>query len=335
MLTCDIDIELPVTLQPLETLIGYTFHNKGLLIEAMTHASCNSGSASLERLEFLGDAILDHLVVTALWDYNLSHIKMHLMRTALVNADILAFLGMQWTISQEVVILVTDPNEIPEIHRSTPFALWQFMRHTNPHIGTEQAATSARHAIVGPHIRAALETGDHYPWALLARLQAQKFYSDIVESLIAAVWIDSGSFESCNEIVERIGIFKLMRRMLDQNVQVLNPKEELGMLADTQKVKYVVSRATVAAVEDEEGSMSGNGSGGTTLLCTVFVGEREVVSVFDGVSIVEIETRAAEEAVRILKAGKMDGIDGVGDDINIRHVDMCAEGSDVEMDGVR
>ncbi|KAH7351083.1 dicer-like protein-like protein 2 [Rhexocercosporidium sp. MPI-PUGE-AT-0058] len=339
------DVELPTTLQPLEILIGYTFHNKGLLLEAMTHASCNSGSASLERLEFLGDAILDHLVVAALWNYNLSHIKMHLMRTALVNADILAFLGMEWFIEQEVVDLVSNAERhfsprMEEVHKTAPLALWQFMRHASSHIGTEQQATSLRHSVIGPHIRTILAQGSHYPWALLSRLQAQKFYSDIVESLIAAVWIDSGSFDACNQIVERMGIFKLMRRMLDEDVQVLNPKEELGMLADTQKVKYVVARAPA---REEEGS----GSGEMRFLCSVFVGEREVVAVRDGVSVVEVETRAAEEAVRVLKAERMECVDGVGGDGEadgdededkgedgvVGETEMGADGGDVEMDG--
>ena len=313
------DAQLPPTLQPLEILLGYTFQNKGLLVEAITHASCNSGSASLERLEFLGDAILDHLVVTKLWDYNLSHVKMHLMRTALVNADVLAFLCMELFIEQDLIDLVTEVEgispQITEIHKTNKLALWQFMRHTSPHIGTEQQATSLRHKNIGSHIRTALEAGTHYPWALLARLQAQKFYSDIVESLIAAVWIDSGSFEVCNQLVERIGIFKIMRRILDEDVQVLNPKEELGMLADTQRVKYVITFAT-AGERDKSESGSENGSesekvGGKRLACKVFVGRREVVSVADGVSVVEVETRAAEEAVRVLKAEKMEGIDGM------------------------
>lgn len=344
--------QLPPTLQPLEKLLGYSFQNKGLLIEAITHASCNSGSASLERLEFLGDAILDHLVVTKLWNYNLSHVDMHLMRTALVNADILAFLSMELFIEQDLIDLVTEVEgtvpQITEIHKTTKLALFQFMRHTSPHIGTEQQATSLRHAIVGPHIRAALETGTHYPWALLARLQAQKFYSDIVESLIAAVWIDSGSFQICNQLVERIGIFKIMRRMLDEDVQVLNPKEELGMLADTQRVKYVVTLATSAEGDDSEsGSEDGSGGekmGGKRLACKVFVGEREVVSVVDGVSVVEVETRAAEEAVRMLKAEKMEGVDGMGegvegdgevsgDDDEDAEVGMAEHGGDMEMDG--
>jgi len=63
------DVELPPTLQPLEELVGYVFKKKSLLIEAMSHASCISGSASLERFEFLGDSILDSLVVDALRNY--------------------------------------------------------------------------------------------------------------------------------------------------------------------------------------------------------------------------------------------------------------------------
>ncbi|PBP20089.1 RNase3 domain-containing protein [Diplocarpon rosae] len=164
------NIELPATLQPLESLIGHQFQRKGLLVEALTHASCSSGSASLERLEFLGDAILDHLVVQALWTYDLSHVKLHLMRTALVNADLLAFLCMEWHTEQEVIDL---ENNTPR-PRQVALPLWKFMRHMSPPIGLEQHATAERHSILAPQIRRILATGDHYPWALLARLRAQK-----------------------------------------------------------------------------------------------------------------------------------------------------------------
>lgn len=46
--------DLPVPLQPVEHLIGYTFQKKSLLIESMTHVSCSRARSSLERLEFLG-----------------------------------------------------------------------------------------------------------------------------------------------------------------------------------------------------------------------------------------------------------------------------------------
>jgi len=90
------DIQLPETLKPLETLIGHIFTKKALLLEAFTHASCNSGSQSLERLEFLGDSLLDNIIVKAMYSVEpeLSHFQMHLLRTALVNADFLAFICM-------------------------------------------------------------------------------------------------------------------------------------------------------------------------------------------------------------------------------------------------
>jgi hypothetical protein len=87
------DADLPATLEPLERLIGYSFKKKTLLVEAMTHASSKSGSQSLERLEFLGDAVLDYIVVTTMYQKaELSHVEMHHLRTSLVNADFLAFI---------------------------------------------------------------------------------------------------------------------------------------------------------------------------------------------------------------------------------------------------
>ncbi|OWP01069.1 dicer-like protein [Marssonina coronariae] len=314
------NIELPAVLQPLESLIGYQFQNKGLLVEAITHASCNSGPASQERLEFLGDAILDHLVVQALWTYDLSLVKMHLMKTALVNADMLAFLCMEWHIEQEVIDLENNTAR----PRLVSLPLWKFMRHMSPPLGLEQQAAAERHAILAPQIRQILETGDHYPWALLARLQAFKFYSDLVEALIGAAWVDSGSFETCAAIAERIGIFAVMRRLLDDDVQVLNPKEELGMLADSQTVKYVLSKPAAVLDGDETARPRGLG-------CAVFVGERRVVDVQHGVSIVEVETRCAEEALRILKREKAQaggvgageqGMDGGEGEENLHGVDV-------------
>ena len=97
------DIVLPPLLEPLEELIGCSFKKKVLLVKAMTHASCNSRIASLERLEFLGDAVLDSLIVNAIYNQQveLSHIEMHHLRTAVVNADFLAFICMEWTIEQK------------------------------------------------------------------------------------------------------------------------------------------------------------------------------------------------------------------------------------------
>jgi dsRNA-specific ribonuclease len=296
------DVVLPITLQPLEDLIDYRFQKKALLIEAMTHASCNTGTGSYERLEFLGDSILDRLVVGALENQNveLSHVQMHLFRTALVNANFLAFLCLEWAIAQERTDLVaTTSQDTPQLSArisSVPLPLWRFMRHHSPKVGTVQIETSKRHAELRDEINAAICSGACYPWALLARLQALKFYSDIVESLLGAVWIDCGSFDVCREIVERMGILPYLRRMVADRVHLWHPKEELGRLADAETVRYSVG-VVEGVLEGEE----------RRFWCRVFVGEREVVLVEDGVAREEAMTRAAGLAVDVLKGGKGGG----------------------------
>jgi dsRNA-specific ribonuclease len=207
------DVDLPVTLQPLEVLIGYTFKKKGLLVEAMTHASHKSGSQSLERFEFLGDAVLDYIAANAMYrEAELTHIQMHHLRTSLVNADYLAFLCMEWSIEQEVIDLepdtsTLDKNGLPtfkEKARKVSLPLWRFLRHASPRLGAVQIATADRYKVLRGQVIEAFETGTQYPWALLARLKAEKFFSDMVESLLGAIWIDSGSFQTCTEVVERI-----------------------------------------------------------------------------------------------------------------------------------
>ncbi|WP_110581934.1 ribonuclease III [Helicobacter cinaedi] len=51
----------PKNAQALEKKLGYTFKDKKLLLEALTHKSCKNAYNN-ERLEFLGDAVLDLLV---------------------------------------------------------------------------------------------------------------------------------------------------------------------------------------------------------------------------------------------------------------------------------
>jgi dsRNA-specific ribonuclease len=230
----------------------------------------------------------------------LSHIQMHHLRTSLVNADILAFICMEWKVEREVIDLEFDSTEldqdglptVKEKATKVPLPLWRFLRHMSPRLGAVQLATSIRHVELRDSIVEAFERGTDYPWSLLARIQPQKFFSDMVESLIGAIWIDSGSFEACTEVIERMGILPYLRRILKDGVHILHPKEELGMLADTESVRYVISSRSKDMHENTE------------YLCTVFVGDFEVVEVRDGVSQEEVKTKAATAAVEILKARK-------------------------------
>lgn len=58
-------------LKPLQNLLGYTFKNEGLLNTALTHRSCLNEpgvTESYERLEFLGDAVLEMVISVYLFD---------------------------------------------------------------------------------------------------------------------------------------------------------------------------------------------------------------------------------------------------------------------------
>ena len=75
-------------LQPLEERLGYRFKNRKLLIEALTHKSYRQPYNN-ERLEFLGDAVLDLVVGEYLFEKfkNYDEGKLSKMRASLVNEE--------------------------------------------------------------------------------------------------------------------------------------------------------------------------------------------------------------------------------------------------------
>jgi ribonuclease-3 len=73
-------------LEALQERLGYTFQNKELLIEALTHKSYKQPYNN-ERLEFLGDAVLDLIVGEYLYKKfrGFDEGKLSKMRASLVN----------------------------------------------------------------------------------------------------------------------------------------------------------------------------------------------------------------------------------------------------------
>ncbi|GAP83771.1 putative RNase3 domain-containing protein [Rosellinia necatrix] len=287
----DVTTQLNSEYEPLEKLIGYTFRNKTLLVESLTHASSSlitSTDVCMERLEFLGDPILDRIVVSRFWthDPELSNHEMHLLRTASVNADLLGFLVMEWCTTQQTTEI--SPIDLTTIVTQKQVPFWKYMRHRSSQVADAQRVVEEKHSVERDAILETMAHGDEYPWAQLAHLSIPKFFSDMFESLIGAVWVDSGSMGACEEIVERIGILPYLRRIISDNVGVIHPKNKLGELAGIggRKVRY----ETEIRVE----------SGMKGLFCKVFVGEQFVVEVSGGVNPEEVKTKAADEAYRIL-----------------------------------
>lgn len=281
------DDPLPATLLPLEQLIGYSFHKKSLLVEAMTHASyIGTSLGSFERLEFIGDAILDYIIVAKLFEVSppLPHAKVHRFKTAVVNGDFQALLVMETCARQEATEITKDV-QVERTQFEQP--LWAFMMHSSTVIGVEQGLGKTRHAELRGDIIDALEHGEQYPWALLSRLRARKFYSDLFESILGAVWIDSGSMEACEAVIGRLGLLNHLRRLVRDDVEVTHPKELVGQLAVDRTVRYVIDTRH----DGDE----------IAFTCQVLVGGELKAEVVDGVDKEEVKTRAAEVAVRVMK----------------------------------
>ncbi|GIY26930.1 endoribonuclease Dcr-1 [Caerostris extrusa] len=83
-----------------EEIIGYTFRNKAYLLQAFTHPSYSDNNITdcYQRLEFLGDAILDYLITRQLYEDPSDHSpgKLTDLRAALVNNIYFASLAVTY-----------------------------------------------------------------------------------------------------------------------------------------------------------------------------------------------------------------------------------------------
>ncbi|GBO39829.1 Endoribonuclease Dcr-1, partial [Araneus ventricosus] len=82
-----------------EKEIGYTFKNKAYLLQAFTHPSYSDNDITdcYQRLEFLGDSVLDYLITRQLYEDPAGHSpgKLTDLRSALVNNIYFAFLAVK------------------------------------------------------------------------------------------------------------------------------------------------------------------------------------------------------------------------------------------------
>ncbi|KAI9283954.1 hypothetical protein BC943DRAFT_294415 [Umbelopsis sp. AD052] len=149
-------------LDHLEEITGYRFQNPLLVIEALTHASePNSTVPCYQRLEFLGDGILDFLVVNYLFrkypDYEPG--KMTDIKDACVNNRVLGTMCLEMGLNKHI------------IHFSSKLmgAITQFAREV------ELIKDSGENV------------GEYW-----SDLDVPKVLSDVVESVLGAIFVDSG-----------------------------------------------------------------------------------------------------------------------------------------------
>ena len=289
----------PTQIAVVESILGYTFRRKTIAVEALTHASHQSDmeTISYERMEFLGDAVLDMLVTDYLYrapgkEYSPGNI--HMIKTAVVNAHFLAMLCLRAstelpvvlpTWSQDTGVTVTEDRQ--------RLYLYKCLLHSNVHILNEQGATFARWERPGgrAEIEAALAEGRAFPWSALTSLQAPKFLSDMFESLLGAVYLDSrGDLDIVRDVLRRLGHWEVLERIVSRDTDVLNPISRLYLWASKhhEKVKCSYSK--------RDGKM---------VSCSVLWDDYQVAKVEDEwrgrISQEGVRFAAAEEAVGLLE----------------------------------
>jgi endoribonuclease Dicer len=172
--------------QRVSEIIGYQFKDPSLVVEALTHASyLNSSVPCYQRLEFLGDAVLDFCVTKYLYNkYKAAQPgTLHDLRKSGVNNDILSVLCVQ-------------------------LKLHQHIRHVSNYL--VPAIEEFRNLL-----KSAQDEGlDHGEYWL--NFNPPKVLSDVIESIIGAVYVDSKFDVRESELL----FDRWLRPLLDKHISI-------------------------------------------------------------------------------------------------------------------
>jgi len=86
--------------------IAHEFRDSGLLTEALTHRSASGRKAHMERLEFLGDAVLGAVMAERLFSMfpDLDEGDLTRMRAALVRREALLAVARRWRLEECLIV---------------------------------------------------------------------------------------------------------------------------------------------------------------------------------------------------------------------------------------
>ncbi|KAL3684813.1 hypothetical protein R1sor_002835 [Riccia sorocarpa] len=205
-MACDSTVNVGADLQALESRLNYTFKNKALLVEAITHASHHElgGGFCYQRLEFLGDAALDYLITKHLYFSHpgLTPGRLTDLRSAAVNNDCFARIAVK-------------------------HGLNKYLRHGSGFLLKQ----------IEEYIRSSRELGENkketsHGWD---GVKGPKVLGDLVESIAGAVLVDSG--------FDLETVWKIMKPLLSPIVTpetlTLHPVRRLQELCHSHDYKVI------------------------------------------------------------------------------------------------
>ncbi|KAJ1963312.1 Dicer-like protein 1 [Dipsacomyces acuminosporus] len=229
-----VDIASSRWAEQIEGVIGYQFKNRMLLVEALTHCSnADLESSSYQRLEYLGDAVLDYMVTKRYYDYKpeLSPHRMTLVKHVAVSNDVLGLVvfcnKLHTYVRHNSEILVTALYDY-ELQLERARNTWRESSSAADPDNDEQAQSHMQPVDSGIEDAGGLAQAveDIYKdippecWKLV---QAPKVLGDIFESLLGAVYVDSGmDFDVASEMYRHL-LCPFLDRFVDSGKLTLNP----------------------------------------------------------------------------------------------------------------
>ena len=227
-------------LSRLEKILGYEFHDKSFIVQAMTHLSYtpNIVTGCYQQVEFLGDAILDFLITLHIYvkKPELSPGDLTSLRSALVNNNTFALLVIKYKFDRFLKHLS------PTLQDS----ILEFLNITSNDTHTLDMCFENPFVIVPENS----EEGYHAP----------KVLGDVFESIIGAVFLDS----HLNLVKTWEVMYPLMEFIIEKYTDdiPLNPiREFYEKHVDGELTYHVVDETTVVCVAKYANSKTKTGMG--------------------------------------------------------------------------
>nr|UXX21448.1 endoribonuclease dicer [Calyptrophora lyra] len=214
-----------------EKKIGYVFKNKELLLEAFTHPSYsdNTITGSYQRLEFLGDAVLDFLVTLHIYDHcsdKLTPGKLTDLRSALVNNHTFASIAVDN--GYHKYCKEYSPKLFSTIGDFVK-ALEEYQKETGTTVSPNP------YVIAVPNENNGVEC-----------MEAPKPLGDIFESVAGAIFVDSG--------MDVRTVWKVCYRMLQKHIDTYSAKVPVDPVRAVMEFDSGAEFSN--AKENEEGKIS-------------------------------------------------------------------------------
>ncbi|KAH9999338.1 hypothetical protein BJV77DRAFT_1058384 [Russula vinacea] len=173
----------PGTVEAIEDIMGHKFHRPHILAQALTHASIQGFEMTCyQRLEFLGDAILDFLVIRHIYDRDgtLSPGALTLLKGAMVSNQALGAICIE-----------------VGLHEHLMFESFDLANKIRAYVETLKRKRDAEYELAKEEDRA--------PGQYWIETTPPKALSDVVESVIGAIFVsDNFSLDGAQSFFDKI-----------------------------------------------------------------------------------------------------------------------------------